>query len=134
MKAFLIGIFYVLGMVTPLYVASLFIDKGNMLSGKFFKKTLLTYKMFGNKRQLSMSNAVSFALFFLIGMITIMLTISGKLAMNKAEDGITQKIQDVALSISKIVKTIPGLDVVFFIIASYLFIRFLLYISSKEKH
>ena len=64
-----VGIFYVLGMVTPLYIASFFIHKHNILSKPIFRKVVTTYKIRGREHLITISNVISAAIFFIAGVV-----------------------------------------------------------------
>jgi len=121
-QSLLVGFFYVLGMVTPLYLASLFIDKRNLLEKPLFRKSF---------HGIPVSNLVSFVMFAGIGLLTIFLALSGKLAMSPDKQGITQTIQATAVNVSFWVKKIPGLDLLFLLAALWLLFKFFRYLRQN---
>ena len=127
-QSLLVGFFYVLGMVTPLYLASLFIDKRNLLEKPIFRKPFREVSLMGKTHMITVSNLVSFILFAGIGILTIYLALSGKLAMERSEQSVTEAIQSVAISVTSYVQKIPGLDVIFTILALWLLYKFFKYI------
>lgn len=129
-QSLLVGFFYVLGMVTPLYLASLFIDKRNLLERPFFRKPFREVVFMGKIHMITVSNLISFILFFGIGVLIVFLALSGKLAMNQSEESITQLIQSVAISVTSFVQKIPGLDIIFAFIAFWLLYKFVRYIKG----
>lgn len=131
-QSLLVGFFYVLGMVTPLYLASLLIDKRNVLEKPFLRKPFREVEFMGKTHMITYSNLVSFCMFSLIGLLTIFLSLSGKLAMNRSEESVTQTIQNVAVSVTALVQKIPGLDLVFVLIALFLLFKFIKYISRGK--
>lgn len=131
-QSLLVGFFYVLGMVTPLYLASLFIDRGNFLSKPVFRKPFREVSFLGKIHMITVSNLVSFVMFVGMGLLTIFLSLSGKLAMNRSEESVTQAIQNVAVSVTAFVQKIPGLDIIFVLLAFWLLYRFLKYINAKK--
>lgn len=131
-QSLLVGFFYVLGMVTPLYLASLFIDRRNFLAKPIFRKPFREVSFLGKTHMITVSNLVSFVMFVGMGLLTIFLSLSGKLAMNRSEESVTQAIQNVALSVTAFVQKIPGLDIIFVLVAFWLLYRFLKYINGKE--
>ncbi|KKS80058.1 MAG: Cytochrome c biogenesis protein transmembrane region [Candidatus Beckwithbacteria bacterium GW2011_GWA2_43_10] len=133
-QSLLVGFFYVLGMVTPLYLASLFIDKRNLLEKPLFRKPVREVTIGNQIRAITVSNLVSFIMFVSLGLLTIFLSLAGKLAMNPDKQGITQMIQTTAVNISFWVKKIPGLDIAFVIFSFYLLRRFLLYLRPSDNH
>ena len=131
-QSLLVGFFYVLGMVTPLYLASLFIDERNLLEKPIFRRPFREVAFLGKTHMITVSNIVSFILFAGIGVVTIFLSLSGKLAMNRSEESITQMIQSVAVSVTSFVQKIPGLDLLFLGVAVWLLFKFLKYIKGEK--
>ena len=78
-QSLLVGFFYVLGMVTPLYLASLFIDKRNLLEKPLFRKPVREVTIGNQIRAITVSNLVSFIMFVSLGLLTIFLSLAGKL-------------------------------------------------------
>ncbi|MDZ7587207.1 MAG: cytochrome c biogenesis CcdA family protein, partial [Patescibacteria group bacterium] len=130
-QSLLVGFFYVLGMVTPLYLASLFIDKRNLLEKPLFRKPIRQVTVGHQVHMITVSNLVSFIMFAGIGLLTIFLAFSGKLAMNRSEAGVTALIQTVAISVTSFVHKIPGLDLIFLLAALWLLFKFFRYLSQK---
>lgn len=131
-QSLMVGFFYVLGMVTPLYLASLLIDKRNVLEKPLFRKPFKEVVFMGRTHMIMISELVSFVMFAGIGLLTIFLSLSGKLAMSRNEEGVTQLIQKVAVSITSLVRNIPGLDVIFALTAFWLFYKFLSYLNREK--
>lgn len=127
----MVGFFYVLGMVTPLYVASLLIDKRNILEKPFLRRVIYTTYIGSRSYPISWSNVVSFVMFVGIGVLSIFLSLTGKLAMDASEMAVTATIQKIAIDISALVRNIPGLDFVFLLIALWLLYKFFKYIRRK---
>lgn len=132
-QSLLVGFFYVLGMVTPLYLASLFIDRRNVLDRPIFRKPIREVNIFGRTQVILMSNFISFLMFTGIGIMIVFLSLSGQLAMSRSEQSMTELIQNVALNLSDVIIKIPFVDAVFVIVAGYLLFLFLRYIFTKKK-
>ena len=132
-QSLLVGFFYVLGMVTPLYLASLFIDKRNLLEKPIFRRPFREVTFLGKPHMITVSNLISFIMFAGMGVLIIFLALSGKLAMNRSEESVTQMIQSVAVSVTSFVQKIPGLDLVFLLLSGLLLYTFIKYIISKNK-
>src|SRR3989338_6650477 len=132
-QSLLVGFFYVLGMVTPLYLASLFIDKRNILEKPILRKSFREVIFMGKAHMITVSNLVSFVMFVGIGLFTIFLSLAGKLAMERSEEGVTDMIQSVALAVSAFDQKIPGLDLLFVAVALFLLYKFIAYFVSKNK-
>jgi len=118
-QSLLVGFSYVLGMVTPLYLASLFIDKKNILSSPWLRRSVGQIKLGKKTYVILATNLVSFILFNLIGLAIILLTLSGKLSMEAGEETITRTIQMVALTVTRWVEQTPFLDWLFVILAGW---------------
>lgn len=131
-QSLLVGFFYVLGMVTPLYLASIFIDKRNLLEKPIFRKPIREVMIGGKSHMITVSNLISFIMFAGIGITTIFLSLAGKLAMDRNEAGVTEKIQSVATNVTVLVRNIPGLDFVFLIVAGLLLYRFWKEVTDKH--
>jgi cytochrome c biogenesis protein CcdA len=131
-QSLLVGVFYVLGMVTPLYLASLFIDKRNILEKPILRRPFREVVLRGKTHMISVSNFISFIMFAGMGVLIIFLTLSGKLAMNRSEESVTQMIQDVAVSVTSFVQRVPGLDLAFSLLSGFLLYAFVKYIFSEK--
>ncbi|KKW05336.1 MAG: Cytochrome c biogenesis protein transmembrane region [candidate division CPR1 bacterium GW2011_GWC1_49_13] len=101
-----VGAFYVLGMVTPLFFMSYFLDKKQLLSGKFFKKSLGEFSIFGKSYPILMGNLISFAIFFLMGLLVIYLTLATDFSMAAASGF----MQNIVYSLKNSLEAIPYLD------------------------
>jgi len=118
-QSLLVGFSYVLGMVTPLYLAGLLIDKKNVLAVPWLRRPIGEFKL-GKKTYLVLvTNLVSFVLFSLIGMATIFLTLSGRLSMGASEASVTRSIQTVALAVTGWVEKLIFLDWLFVILVGW---------------
>jgi len=120
-----VGISYVFGMVAPLYIASLFIDKNNFLANPVLRKKLATITLFKKDYPIFVSNLIAAAIFTIAGALTIILNSAGLLTMPKVEGGMTDKIQQTALNITQLTDKIPGLNLIFALIAAYIVIKLL---------
>lgn len=123
--ALLVGFFYVLGMVTPLYLASLFIDRGNFLANPLLRRPL-----FGRA---TLSNLISFIMFVGLGLLLIFLSLTGRLSMSGAEEATAKYIQNAALTFTQATEKIPGLDLIFTLVASFLFYKFITKVFSHHE-
>lgn len=126
-QSLFVGFFYVLGMVTPLYLASLFIDQRNILEKPIFRKPLREIFVGGKIHVITVSNFISFVMFVGIGIVTIFLSLSGRLSMDRSEAGVTQSIQNVASRATLLVQHVPGLDIIFAILAFWMLYQLIRY-------
>ncbi|HZJ18692.1 MAG TPA: cytochrome c biogenesis protein CcdA [Patescibacteria group bacterium] len=92
--ATLIGIAYVLGMITPLLLISLFLN-GKIDKIKSLRKPVSFIKLFGKTYTILLANLIAAAIFFVTGVFTIVLNYQGKFSMVKSES-FTKTIQDSA--------------------------------------
>lgn len=126
-----VGASYVLGMVTPLYVASLFIHKRNILNKPILKKKIQEVKLFGKVYPIFVSNIVAAFIFSVTGILMLWLTSVGKLGMSNAEASIAKSINNVAVNVTQYVNDIPGLDIFFAIFGVLLLYKFVKKVLSE---
>lgn len=120
-----VGFSYVLGMVAPLYLASLFIDQRNILEKPIFSRKLTTFTFKGKKYPLLVSNLIAAIIFTITGALTLILNSAGMLAMPTGESPITKTIQQTALNITRLTDKLPFLNFLFAITATFLLYRFI---------
>lgn len=109
-----VGFSYVLGMVTPLYIASFFIKKQNILQQPILKKKIFELDLAG-KRPIFVANIVGAAVFFIFGSLMIVLAALGKISMPTGDDSLTKLINQVALTVTDLTKGIPLINLIFLI-------------------
>ena len=81
----LIGAVYVLGMVVPLLLISVFLsDKINKL--QVIKRKVGSLKIMGREFVVTFNNLIAFLIFFIAGVFTLVLTLKGQLSMAKSEE------------------------------------------------
>ena len=85
---------------------SYFLDKKQLLSGKFFKKSLGEFSIFGKSYPILMGNLISFAIFFLMGLLVIYLTLATDFSMAAASGF----MQNIVYSLKNSLEAIPYLD------------------------
>lgn len=90
--ALTIGAMYVLGMVTPLFLISIFLA-GRMPAVALLRKNLATIKLWGKEFHILTSNLIASFIFFVTGWLILVLTLSGRLKMSDVE-GFTKTIQN----------------------------------------
>src|SRR3989338_4327635 len=125
--ALAIGAMYVLGMITPLLLISIFLD-GKMPGVKLLRRSLFEIKFFGKTYGILTSNLIAAIVFFFTGWLILLLTLKGKLAMNNLES-FTKLIQNSALTVDRIIGNNPMLNVVFVIAV----LSFLYFIAKRVK-
>ncbi len=128
-QALLIGFVYVLGMVTPLYIGSYFLDSKKVLGMTFFKKKLSEIKIFSKTYPIVMGNVISFLIFTLTGILVVYLTLATDFSMAEMAQGFSDHINKATLWLN----TIPGANIIFLaVIAVFLFAIVKHAISSKK--
>ena len=125
--ALAIGAMYVLGMVAPLLLISIFLD-GRMPGVKILRKCLFVIKLSGKEYPVLTSNLIAGTVFFLTGWLIFFLTIQGKLAMGSLEK-YTKAIQDSAKMVDRTIGNNPLLNVLFVLLV----FAFLYFISKKIR-
>lgn len=128
-----VGAFYVLGMVTPLYLASLFIHKTNILAKPILKKVLTSIRLGTREYPIFVSNIIATIIFSVTGLVMLWLTMEGKLGMTVAESAVTKSINEVALIVTDVVSGIPGLDIAFAVLGIYLMYVFIKRVVSADR-
>ena len=110
----LIGGIYVLGMIVPLLLISLFLsDKIDNL--KILKSKLTVLKIFGREYFVSVSNFISFIIFITAGIFIFVLTLRGQLSMAKSER-FAKVIQDAGIIVNDYLGNNPILNLIFLIL------------------
>lgn len=120
-----LGGMYVLGMITPLFIISIFLtDKMPQFTA--LRRPLAIWKVFGKEYPVILSNLIAAAIFSVTGLLTLILTLTGKLSMEKMS-GVTRSIQSVAGSLNSIFG-----DNIFLNIGFVLILALGLYYISKK--
>ncbi len=106
-----IGAVYVLGMVTPLLVISVFLSGK---AGKFvlLKKPILQFHFLGKERVLILSNLIASIIFFITGIFILYLKAIGRLGMGDV-NGFTKVITGVESYMNHLVGNNPLLNIAF---------------------
>lgn len=128
-QALLIGFVYVLGMVTPLYIGSYFLDSKKILGMTFFKKKLSEIKIFSKTYPIIMGNVISFLIFTLTGFLVAYLTLATDFSMSEMAQGFSGQINNVALRLNEI----PGSGIIFLgVLGVFMFMIFKRVLPSKK--
>jgi len=115
--AILVGAFYVLGMVFPLYLMSYFLDKKKALTGAWLKKSLGTVKVLGKSFTILRSNLIAGLIFLVMGTLVIYLTLATDFAMEEA----AQWMGNLAAQIKQIFEQFPAANIIFGILILLVF-------------
>lgn len=122
-----IGGMYVLGMVFPLLLISVFLD-GKISGVAFLRKPLFTIKLLGKEYLILANNLIAGVVFFLTGLLILILTIQGKLAMESI-DGFTKMIQNAAMFVDRYYGNNILLNAIFIVCLIF----FLYWVSKKIR-
>ena len=128
-----VGAFYVAGMVAPLYIASLFIHKRNILAQPIFRKHITTLTIFRKEFPILISNCIAAVVFIITGILIVVLTLNGTLSMSANQDQVRSNINFVALEATEITNKIPGVNI-FFLVIFITFIFWMIRLLKKEKN
>lgn len=109
-QALLIGFVYVLGMVTPLYICSYFLDSKKVMGMTFFKKEIGKLKILSKEFTIIRGNLIAFIIFILTGMLIIYLTLATDFSMAEMAHGFSQGVGNLTLKLN----AIPGANIIFF--------------------
>lgn len=119
--AIVVGLMYVLGMVTPLLIISLFlsnkVDKLMLL-----KKPVINFSLLGKRYEVILSNFIAAAVFLITGAATLLLTITGNLSMEKTQS-FSGLITDVGGFVNQYVGSSIFLNLLFFLIVAFLIFK-----------
>lgn len=121
-----VGLAYVFGMVAPLYLASLMIEKRNILEKPILRKKVYELRLGSRTYPILVSNLLAAAIFSTTGILTLILASAGALGMPSGESAVVQTIQNTAFSVSRLTTGIPGVNLVFLAIGGillYLFVK-----------
>jgi cytochrome c-type biogenesis protein len=76
-----VGLTYVLGMVFPLYAASYFLERGNILAKPMWRKVVGQVRLAGKTYVIFLANVAGAVIFAGLGLVTVYLALTGKLGM-----------------------------------------------------
>src|SRR3989344_1892079 len=128
--ALAIGAMYVLGMVAPLLVISVFLD-GKMPGVKILRRCLFTVKIFRKEFAVLTSNLIAAGVFAFTGWLILVLTLQEKLAMNSQET-FTKLIQNSAQAIDGYIGNNQLLNIIF-VLMVFIFLYWLAGKIKKRK-
>lgn len=130
-QALLIGFVYVLGMVTPLYIGSYFLDTKKVLGVIFFKKELSEIKIFSKTYPIIVGNVISFLIFTLMGSVVVYLTLATDFSMAEMARGFSGHLSKATLWLN----SIPGANLIFLgLIALFLFVVIKHALNFNDSH
>lgn len=117
--ALLVGGMYVLGMVTPLLIMSLFLSD-KMPKMIFLRRPIATFSLLGQTYVVSLSNLIASTVFFVTGMMALWLTLTGRLSasnMDQFTKIITSSLEKVnsALGNNVLINAVFLIGIIYFI-------------------
>ena len=113
LQALGVGLSYVFGMVAPLYVASMFIEKRNILERPLLRRKLGVISLGNKQYPIFVSNLIAASIFSVTGLLTIILSSAGMLGMPSGESNIIKTINNTATIVTEISSKIPGINFIF---------------------
>lgn len=111
--ALLVGGMYVLGMVTPLLIMSIFLSD-KMPKMIFLRRPITTFNLLGKTYMVSLSNLIAASVFFTTGIMALWLTLTGKLSASNM-DQFTKSITGSLNWVNNAIGSNPLLNIGFFI-------------------
>lgn len=99
----LVAFVYVLGIVTPLYLLAYFVDAKKVLNTQVFKKKITEVHVLGKAYPIIMSNMLAFLVFVPMGVLTIILTLTGKLEMTEEAEKFGEWVGQLTIRINEFV-------------------------------
>ena len=124
-----VGVAYVLGMVAPLYLASLLIDKRQLFEKPLLKKKLGEMHLGKYTFPIFVSNVVAFFIFATTAILMVTLTSLGLLGMPSS----LTLISSVAMSITGWTGGSVFLDIIFVLVLLYIIFVILKEIRGQKK-
>lgn len=120
-QALFIGFIYVLGMVSPLYIASYFLDEKKVLEGNFFRRQVGEVRLGKKNLPIIMSNLLSSIIFISMGALVVYLTLATDFSMTEMASGFSVGINKFTIWLN----SFPGINIIFAILAVSLFLIFI---------
>jgi cytochrome c-type biogenesis protein len=117
---FAIGVMYVLGMVTPLLLISLFLNN-KVPNVSWLRKSLLHFEFLGKRFNVIVSNLIAATVFGVTGILTLLLTYNGSLTNEM--DGFSEFIGSVSTQVATFVGDNIFLNGLFLIAIIYFIYR-----------
>lgn len=111
-------------MVTPLYLASLLIDKVNFLERPVMKKRLWTVKIGENVYPVFVSNLIATIVFGVVGVLTVFLTLNGSIAREN-EENFMKWMTKLVFQLSDVINVLPWNNLIGAGVGGYLLYRFI---------
>lgn len=115
--ALLIGAMYVIGMVAPLLIISLFLS-GRVEKLVILKRPITTIALFGKSYPIILGNIIASVVFLITGVSALALTITGRLSASNM-DGFTRIIQNAGNAVNQLVGDNLIINAVFLLIVAY---------------
>ncbi|OGY18758.1 MAG: hypothetical protein A2900_02080 [Candidatus Chisholmbacteria bacterium RIFCSPLOWO2_01_FULL_50_28] len=125
LQALGVGLAYVFGMVTPLYLASAFIHKRNILEKPILRRKVGEIALGTRRYPIYITNIIATAIFTTTGLLTIILSQTGMLGMPGQESAVVKLISDTAMTVTGFTAAFPAVNAVFAGLGGYLLYRFL---------
>ncbi|MBI4037072.1 hypothetical protein HY385_01470 [Candidatus Daviesbacteria bacterium] len=119
--ALLLGGIYVLGMVVPLLLMSIFLEN-RVDKLAILKRPVGSFKLFNKNYPLILSNLVAAGIFFITGTLTLFLTLTGRLSMEKMS-GVSKSVENIGGWINTILGGNWVVNAIFLVVIILLFYK-----------
>lgn len=120
--AILVGVFYVMGMVFPLYIMSYFLDSRKVLTGETLKRSLGSFVLAGKEFTIIVGNFIAFLIFSGMGFLVLYLTLTTDFSMAEG----AKLIQDAVYTLQNFFEGIPFANLIFGLLVVGIFVYVLL--------
>ena len=111
---------YVLGMVTPLFIIALLMDKANLTEKFLFLNKGFSYRIGTRQVSLSRSSLISGAVFFVMGTLILALDLTGNLETRSSlQAKVNLRMAELTDSMSAVLQNVPAF--IFALIALVIF-------------
>ena len=125
---------YVLGMLTPLFLIALFLDKINFTDKFSFFQRGVTYKLGGKEISLTYANVISASIFLVAGVLILILNMTGNLESESAmQIRLNILLKELVDSISSFLAIVPGFTFVLLFLLLFLVILRMALKQLKSK-
>lgn len=120
--AILVGVFYVLGMVFPLYLMSYVLDRKKVLTGAGLKRPLGSLSLAGKEFPILTGNFIAFLIFSGMGFLVLYLTLTTDFSMAEG----AKLIEDAVFALQGFFAGIPFANLLFGVLVAGTFLYLLL--------
>lgn len=125
-----VGLSFVAGMVAPLYVAGLVVRRVKLLEKPFWHKRLFSIKLGDHYYPVFVTNLAASLMFWLLGVLTLVLAISGQLKMPV---GPSKVVNDTAWVVTSWTQRWPVVNAIFYGTIVYIIYRLVKVLLQRRR-